>query len=77
MLENLTSLEKIEVAAKTLELLAESKGRQKCAHICVLGDLIDLLRKDILVMEEKLKDQKQDEPEVKLELVPDQTEGEN
>ena len=74
MLEQLSTLEKVVTASKLLDQLTESKGREKCAQICVLGDLLDLLRKDVLILEEKVKDQ-EPQPEVKFELVPSDDEG--
>ena len=74
MLEQLSTLEKVDAASRVLDQLTESKGRDKCAQICVLGDLLDLIRKDVLVLEEKAKDQSANEPPAKLEIVENESE---
>lgn len=63
MLENLSTLEKINMADNVLDQLIDAKGRNKCANICVLGELLNLLKNDVLILEEKVKDkEKSDQP---------------
>ena len=59
MLEEMSTLEKLKTMDSLLNQLIESKGRERCAQICVMGDLIDLLRKDVLILEDKVKSYEQ------------------
>ena len=65
MLENLSTLERIDAALKLLDDTVESKGRARCAQICVIGDILDSVKEDVLALL-KTNNQSQEEPEIKL-----------
>jgi hypothetical protein len=77
MLEKLSTLERITTLENIVDQLVEAKGREKCGLICVAGDLLKLLRNDVLILEEKVKDKNPPASEtgVQLELVSDNAEG--
>ena len=74
MLDKLTTLERISMLDNLLDQLAEAKGRERCGIICVMADAIKSIRNDVLILEEKVKDQ-EPQPEVKFEIVPNVEEG--
>lgn len=54
--QNLKPLDKIDSMCNVLDKLADAQGRTKCGYIWVLTDLVEQLRSDILIMEDKIKD---------------------
>lgn len=66
MLENLSTLERIDAALRLLDNVVESKGRERCTQICIIGDILDSVKKDVL---ELLKANNQPPEEPKIELV--------
>ena len=65
MLENLSTLERIDAALRLLDDTVESKGRARCAQICVIGDILDSVKKDVLELL-KVNNQPQEEPKIEL-----------
>lgn len=71
----MSPLERIDVMGGVLDKLADAHGRIKCGYICVLSEYLDALKKEFLIMSEKLKDAEQNNQngiEISdIEIVPD------
>ena len=71
--QKMTPLEKIEAIGNVLEKLADlpGGGRAKCGLIWVMGDLLEKLNQDILIMQEQISDNGSsgEEPEIRLEVI--------
>ena len=63
--ENMTPLDKITALETTLDRISDSTGRAKAGYVWVMTEILQNLRKDILIMEEKLNDK--EEPEITIE----------
>ena len=74
----MTALEKIEAFGNVLDRLGDLPGgRAKCGLIWVANDLLEGLRGDILIMEDKLGIYEKKEPatEAKPEVVKNEEDG--
>jgi hypothetical protein len=49
-------LDKIDSVCNVLDRLVEAQGRANAGYIWVINDLMDGIKKDVLIMEEQLKD---------------------
>lgn len=71
--QKMTPLEKIEAMGNVLEKLADlpGGGRAKCGLIWVMGDLLEKLNQDILIMQEQISGNgsQGEEPEIRLEVM--------
>ena len=56
MNENLSTIERIDMCGQFLDKLTDANGRVKCGYIYILNEFLDAIRKDVLVMNEQLKD---------------------
>lgn len=57
MPEDMPTLDKIETCRRMLDKLVDAQGRAKCGYIYVIDEFLNGIQSDVLVMEEKLKDQ--------------------
>lgn len=79
--QEMTAMDRLEAILNVLDKMADlpGGGRTKCGYIWVMNDLINGLANDILIMEDKIKtyEGKKEEPapEVKLEVVKDEEDG--
>lgn len=71
MFENLSISERIDAALHLLDQMAESKGRERCAQICVAGDILDSVKKDVLAFAGS-KHQAPEEPKIELVETPEE-----
>lgn len=56
MNEKLSTVNKIENALEALDRLAENpKGRARCGYIWILSEILEELKNDVLILEEKIK----------------------
>lgn len=77
--QQMTALDRIEAISNVLDKLGDipAGGKLKCGYIWIISDLLNGLQNDILVYEDKLKvfGEKAAKPEVKLEVVPNEKDG--
>lgn len=53
---DMTWLQRVETMKSILDYLPDAKGVQRCKYICMLDELLDEIRNDGLIMEEKIND---------------------
>lgn len=56
MPDDMPVLEKIDTIANMLDKLADAQGRAKCGYIYIINEFLDSIKKDVLILEEKVKD---------------------
>ena len=56
MPDEIPILKKIEMCCSFLDKLADAQGRAKCSYIYILNEYIESIHKDVLVMEDKIKE---------------------
>lgn len=56
MNESLSTIERIDMCGQFLDKLTDASGRAKCGYIYIMNEFLDAIRKDVLVMNEQLKD---------------------
>lgn len=56
MPENSSTVDKINTARSLLDRLVDAQGRAKCGYIYIIDDFLEKAAKDVLIMEEQLKD---------------------
>ena len=83
--QQMTAMDRIEAIGNVLDKLGDipAGGKLKCGYIWIISDLLNGLRNDILIYEDKIKvlgatakADPEKEPEVKLEIVPDEEQDE-
>ena len=66
MLENLSTLERIDAALHLLDQMPDSKGRERCAQICVIGDILDSVKRDVIELLKNQPTNNTEEPEIEI-----------
>ena len=54
--DEMKPLEKIETSMVLLDKLTDAQGRAKCGFIYIINEMLESLRKDVLVMEAQVND---------------------
>lgn len=54
--QNMTALQKIDAINAVLDKLVDAHGRAKAGYIWAITDIVENLRTDVIVMEDRIKD---------------------
>ena len=53
-IKNMTTEDRVQACLNVLDKLPDMNGRAKCGYIYILGELLELIQKDVSAMNEEL-----------------------